>query len=312
MSFCDGLVRVAGAALGLAPRRHRMAAAGALAFAAAEGVVDRVHGHAAGLGADALPAVAAGLADADQLGLGVADLAEGGPAVDGHPAHLGGGQPQGGVVALLGHQLDAHAGAAGHLAAAARLELDVVHDRADRDVAHRQGVARPDLGALTAAQHVADLDPGRGQDVALLAVVVVEQGDAGVAVGVVLDGGHRGRHAVLVALEIDDAVLLLVAAAAVAGRLAAVGVAAAGPGLGASSVFSGRVLVISLKSETVWNRRPGLVGLRLRRGMVGYLRLSSRTAGSAAPRRGSRSPAWCRAACRRSACGGGACACPCG
>src|SRR5256885_1777852 len=39
-------------------------------------------------------------------------------------------------------------------------------------------------------------------------------------------------------------------------------------GLGASSERSGRSLVISEKSETVWNRRPGLVGLRLRRGMA--------------------------------------------
>ena len=32
------------------------------------------------------------------------------------------------------------------------------------------------------------------------------------------------------------------------------------------SDFSGRSRVISAKSETVWNRRPGLVGLRLRIG----------------------------------------------
>ena len=75
----------------------------------------------------------------------------------GHAAHLGGGQAQGGEVALLGHELDAGAGAAGHLAAAARLQLDVVHDGADRDVAQRQRVAGADLGALAALQHVADL-----------------------------------------------------------------------------------------------------------------------------------------------------------
>src|SRR5438874_8351914 len=40
-------------------------------------------------------------------------------------------------------------------------------------------------------------------------------------------------------------------------------------GFGASRLFSGLVLVISEKSETVWNRRPGLVGLRLRRGISG-------------------------------------------
>src|SRR5262245_22104308 len=111
----DELVRVlvllAGAAFGLAPGGHRVAATRALALAAAQGVVDGVHGHAAGLRAHALPAVAAGLADLDQLGLAVADHADGGAAVDRHAAHLGAGEAQGGPVALLGHQLDAGAGA---------------------------------------------------------------------------------------------------------------------------------------------------------------------------------------------------------
>src|SRR5580698_2423757 len=38
-------------------------------------------------------------------------------------------------------------------------------------------------------------------------------------------------------------------------------------GLGASNDFSGRSRVISEKSETVWKRRPGLVGLRERSGI---------------------------------------------
>jgi hypothetical protein len=97
---------------------------------------------------DALPAVAAGLADLDQLVLGVADLTDGGTAVDRHAAHLGAGQAQGGVVAFLGHQLHAGPGGAGHLAAAPGLELHVVDGGADGDVAQRQGVAGTDLGAL--------------------------------------------------------------------------------------------------------------------------------------------------------------------
>jgi hypothetical protein len=76
----------------------------------------------------------------------------------------------------------------------------------------------------------------------------VEQGDPGVAVGVVLDGRDLGGDVVLRPLEVDDPVLLLVAAAAVAGGLAAVAVA---PARGASSDFSGVVLVISEKSDTV-------------------------------------------------------------
>ena len=110
------LLLVAGSALGLAPWRHRVASTGGLALATTVGVVDGVHGHAAGLGALALPAVAAGLADLDRVRLGVADLADGGAAVDGNPTHLGAGQAQGGVVAFLGDQLHARSGAAGHLA----------------------------------------------------------------------------------------------------------------------------------------------------------------------------------------------------
>src|SRR5271170_5532368 len=71
------LVAGPGAALGLAPRGHRVTATGGLALATAQRVVDRVHGDAAGLGPLALPAVAAGLADLDQLGLGVADDSQG-------------------------------------------------------------------------------------------------------------------------------------------------------------------------------------------------------------------------------------------
>jgi hypothetical protein len=145
------------------------------------------------------------------------------------PAHLGRREPQRGEVAFLGHELHGGAGAAGELAARARLELDVVHGRADRDVPQRQGVARADLRALAAAEQIADDDTGRGEDVALLAVEVVQQRDTGVAVRVVLDGGDLRRHAVLPALEVDLPVLLLVPTAAVARRHAAVHVATRRP-----------------------------------------------------------------------------------
>src|SRR5699024_3375498 len=66
-------------------------------------------------------------------------------------------------------------------------------------------------------------------NVALLAVQVVEQRDVRGAVRVVLDVRDLGRHAVLViATEVDDAVLALVAAALVAGGDVTVDVAATG------------------------------------------------------------------------------------
>ena len=207
MSCCDGLFLLRVRPSGLPHGDTGGTTTGRAALATTERVVDGVHGDTTGLRADALPAVAAGLADLDQLVLAVADLADGGPAVDQHAAHLGGRHAQGGELALLGDQLHGDAGRAGHLAALAGAQLDVVHGGTDGDVAQRQGVARLDVGALAARHVVADVQALRGQDVGLLAVGVVQQGDAAGAVGVVLDGGDLGGHAVLDALEVDDAVL---------------------------------------------------------------------------------------------------------
>ena len=125
------------------------------------------------------------------------------------------GQTQRGELAFLGDQLHGDTGRTGHLAAATGAQLDVVDRGTDRDVAQRQGVARLDVGAVTAADVVADVEALGGQDVGLLAVGVVQQGDAAGAVGVVLDGRDLGGDAVLDALEVDHAVRTLVAATAV-------------------------------------------------------------------------------------------------
>jgi hypothetical protein len=107
--------------------------------------------------------------------------------------------------------------------------------------------------------------PRWGEDVALLAVLVVQQRDPRGAVGVVLDVRDLGRHAVLVvATEVDDPVGTLVTAAwwrVVTGRsCCAPGLRqAVGP---ATSPAQDRVT--STKSATDEPRRPGVVGLYLR------------------------------------------------
>ena len=76
----------------------------------------------------------------------------------------------------------------------------------------RQRVAGLDVGVDARHHDIANLQALRVQDVALLAVHIVEQGDACGAVRVVLDGCNLGGHAVFVALEVDDTVTALVAA----------------------------------------------------------------------------------------------------
>ena len=56
-------------------------------------------------------------------------------------------------------------------------------DGTGRDVAQRQAVAGLDVGALAGLDAVALLQVVRGQDVALLAVGVVQQRDAAVRLG---------------------------------------------------------------------------------------------------------------------------------
>src|SRR3954468_7651345 len=153
------LVGVPGAALGLAPRADRVASTGGLALTTTVRVVDRVHGHAADGRADALPAVAAGLAPVDVRLLGVADLADGGAAARVGVADLAGRQAQLRVRAVLRHEAHTGAGRAGHLRAAAGAELDRVHDGADRDVLQRQVVAGLDVGRRAGLHDVALPEP---------------------------------------------------------------------------------------------------------------------------------------------------------
>src|SRR5439155_4479432 len=117
-------------------------------------------------------ALAPGLADLDVLWIRVADRADGRTAVHSHQPHFTRGQPQCGHALLLGHELDRGARRAAELAAAAGLELDVVHHRADRHAGERQRVADADLDARSGLEASPHAQPLWREDVALLAIGV--------------------------------------------------------------------------------------------------------------------------------------------
>ena len=95
------------------------------------------------------------------------------------------------------------------------------------DGGDRKGVAGLDVGSFGGDDLVAGLQAHRSQNVAALAIFIFQQRDEGAAVGVVLQAQDGSGHVQLVALEVDDAVLALVAAAAMADGDAAIAVAAA-------------------------------------------------------------------------------------
>src|SRR6267154_725680 len=216
-------------ALDLAPRIRGRPAARALAFAAAERMIDGVHRHAADAGAAAQPAGLPRLADRQQLVLGVPYFADRRETLAAHHPHFRRAEPQRDVIALFRDDLRAGPGAAAQLAAATDLQLDIVHRGAERDFEQRHRIPDPDVRTRPRDDAVADAQPLRRDDVALLTVGVVQQRDARGPVRIVLDGRDARRNGELVAAEIDAPVLPLVATAHIPARDVALVVAPARP-----------------------------------------------------------------------------------
>jgi hypothetical protein len=98
------------------------------------------------------------------------------------------------------------AGRTGDLGALARLQLDVVDDRADRHRGQRHRIARLHVDRFTGHDLVAGSKALRGDDVGQLAIVVLDQRDEGGAVRIVFNALDRADDVELAALEVDDAV----------------------------------------------------------------------------------------------------------
>src|SRR5215472_2714120 len=180
------LLRLTGAQAqcGLAPRRLRVAARPGLALTATVRVVGRIHGRTPHRRPCAHPARTSGLAPRLVFMLQVSDLPQRGNAPHVDAPQLARRHADDGVVPFFGKELSRRAGRPHELAATAEGQLDVVDGRADRDPRERHGVAHPDRSVGAAHDLVTDFEPQRGKDVPLLAVTVVNQGDASGAIGV--------------------------------------------------------------------------------------------------------------------------------
>ena len=170
-------------------------------------------------------ALAAGLTDLDILMLQVTNLADAGHAVGADNADLAGGHTDLGVVAFLSHELGVGTGRANQLGAAAGMHLDIVDHSTNGDVGNGQAVAGLDVGSGGGEDLVACVQAHGSDDITLLAILILHQSDVGAAVGIVLQLQDSGFHIHLVALEVDDTVLALLAAAAMTDGDAAIAVA---------------------------------------------------------------------------------------
>src|SRR5262245_35132661 len=195
-----------------------MAATLRAAFATAVWMVDRVHRRATDVRPNALPAVAPRLADHHVHRVGVAHLTDCRPARGWNAPDFAAGKRDLGPIGLAGHQRRARPGRAAQLRPAARLHLDAVNVHAQRNTAEWQAIShvRRRIGAIL--DRLTDRQTIGSDDVPLLAIDEVQQGDPCVAVRVVLDRRDLRCYSVLVPLEVDQAILLLVPAATVPDR----------------------------------------------------------------------------------------------
>src|SRR5262249_21151914 len=150
---------------GEAPRRHRVPTAGCAALAAAMRMIDRVHGDAPIVRTFAHPTFAPGLADRNIHVVRVGHRADRRHAAAIHQALLGGIEPQDDVVLVAADDLRIGPGRARDLAALADLELDIVHDGADWNVADRHGVARLHIDVLAGHHCGALREPLRRENI---------------------------------------------------------------------------------------------------------------------------------------------------
>src|SRR5690606_81182 len=137
-------------------------------------------------------------------------------------AHLAGAQTQGHVGAFTGNQLNGRTSGTGNLRTFAGLQFDTVNSTTNRDVAQRQGVTGLDRCIDARDQLVASAHALRRDDVATLAIGVLQQSDVSSTVRIVFDTLNGGRNAILVATEVDQTIVLLVTTADVASGDAAV------------------------------------------------------------------------------------------
>src|SRR5262249_44166655 len=158
------------------------------------------------------------LAEADIHVVRITDDANRRAAFGRYAPDFAGGQRDLRPVGFAGAEHRGAAGAAANLGAAAWLHLDAVDVHAKRDLLERHAMPHARLNVCATDDAIARLQAFRRENVRLRAVFVLQQRDAAGAIRIVFNRDDRRPDVVLDALEIDDAVHLLVPAATKARR----------------------------------------------------------------------------------------------
>ena len=155
------------------------------------------------------PTLRTGLAELAQIVFAVTDFADRRAAVDVNLSHFARPKSNCRVGALTSGQLCRTASRPNQLSALARLHLDIVYRRTNRNRTNRQRVARLNWRVFATNDWRPRPNAFRRQNIATLAVCVLDQCQVRAAIGVVLQAFNNTRNAILATLEVDNAVMLL-------------------------------------------------------------------------------------------------------
>ncbi len=228
-------------------------------------MIDRVHRRSTNVRTTTHPALATCFTQHDATVIAIASRANSCPTGRRNTANFAAGQRNLSPIRLASHQRGMRAGTATQHATATLSQLDIMDLGPQGNLGQRQAIAQ--LGRrLGTTQHiVALLQPIRSNDVSLLAIGVMQQGNACRAIGIVLDRIDLGRDSIFVATEINQAIPLLVTTTTMASRDFALVIATTLFGLRAQqALLRLGTGVSSAKSLTDAPRRPGVVGLYFR------------------------------------------------
>lgn len=181
-----------------------------LAFATTVRVVNGVHRHTADGWANALPACAAGLARSFIHVVAVTDLADRAEAAIIKAADFTGRHFHQRPAAIAVGEHSELASSTSDFAAVAWDQLDVVDRGAEWNCAEWHRVARFRGDVCTSNDGRADFEAERSEDVGLLAVLILDEGDAASAVRIVFDADDRCGCIVFATAEVDQAIVALV------------------------------------------------------------------------------------------------------
>jgi len=192
----------------LAVRRHGMLVTNRRpSLSSSVGVIASVLGAASNVWAPAQLCALAGLTELDELTFATTYLADGAPAVLVKEANLATWQLDCHVLAIARKNRGRGAGGSRHLAPVSWVQLHIVDHCADGDLVQRHGIADEDRGVRRGNDLLPNEETQGMQDVATLAILVLDEANARIAVGIVLHGLNHAEHAPLGSAEIDDTVL---------------------------------------------------------------------------------------------------------